>query len=166
MVDIDHVPMPVYLILGSNINEPSRQITEALTHIEHHCGPIISKSGIYQTQAWGKLQQPDFLNQVICIRTFLNPFGLLSVLNLIESQMGRIRKEKWEPRVIDIDILYYDQVCLQTPKLRIPHPHIHSRRFVLLPLCELIPDFIHPELEQTNAQLLVCCPDNLQVSKL
>lgn len=126
-------------------------------------GKVVLMSSVYETAAWGKTDQEAFLNQVLCVETIFPPVMLMHKLLEIEKKMGRHRIEKWGPRVIDLDILYYDQLQLNHPFLQIPHPHIAARRFVLQPLAEIAPNRIHPQLHATNASLLKACTDNLEV---
>ncbi|PZR33762.1 MAG: 2-amino-4-hydroxy-6-hydroxymethyldihydropteridine diphosphokinase, partial [Azospira oryzae] len=127
---------------------------------------LLKESSLYQTSAWGKTDQPDFLNQVIEISYEGDPFLLLKSLLDIESKMGRVRIEKWGTRIIDIDILFYGNTIVNGSDLRVPHPQIPYRRFTLIPLVEIAPDFIHPVLHQSNTQLLHECTDLLEVKKL
>ncbi len=128
-------------------------------------GRVIRSSGLYKTAAWGKTDQPDFLNQVIIAETNLSPSLAMQVILDIEEKMGRVRTEKNAPRIIDIDILYYNKSVIAEINLVIPHPALQSRKFVLVPLNELSPNFIHPVLKKTNHQLLLKCRDKLQVKK-
>ena len=152
-----------YLLLGSNQGDREYLLAAGINRIAMLPGQVLIKSGIYVTAAWGLADQPDFLNQVILFRTSLLPEDLLAHLNQIEQELGRIRKIKWSARVIDIDILYYDDLILQTDNLTIPHPHLHERRFTLVPLKEIAPEYRHPLLEKTSKELLATCPDNLEV---
>ncbi len=122
-------------------------------------GTIISLSSIYETAAWGLTEQNAFLNQVICIETKFSPTEVLQIVLEIEKTMGRIREQKWGARIIDIDILYYANKVVSLPDLEIPHPFIQERRFVLVPLCEIAGEFIHPKFKQTNLELLEKCKD-------
>jgi 2-amino-4-hydroxy-6-hydroxymethyldihydropteridine diphosphokinase len=155
----------VYILLGSNIGNTRNQLKKAIAMIERKIGIIARLSAIYQTAAWGKTDQPDFLNQVLIVETRLNAHKLMEMILGIESSMGRIRTEKNAPRIIDIDILYFNKLVITEKHLTIPHPAIQLRRFVLTPLNELSPNFIHPVLKKTNHQLLLKCPDKLDVKK-
>ena len=139
-------------------------LQKALTLIEQNCGNIISLSSIYETAAWGKADQPSFFNQVMEIQTDLLPRQLLRRILKIETRIGRIREERYGPRIIDIDILFYNDEVHNYPLLKIPHPEIQNRRFVLVPLAEIAPDFIHPVLKKSILELLAICPDKLEVS--
>ena len=156
----------IYILLGSNQGDKRNNIFRAVELIQQNVGNILNKSSQYKTAAWGKEDQPDFLNMVIEIESNLKPSELLKVLLNIENKIGRIRKEKWEARIIDIDILYYDQITVDKPKLKIPHPEIQNRRFTLVPLVEISADFIHPILNKSNFLLLNECFDDLQVIKI
>lgn len=141
-------------------------LQKALMLIEQNCGNIISLSSIYETAAWGKTDQPSFFNQVMEIETELLPRQLLRKILKIETRIGRIREERYGPRIIDIDILFYNDEAHHYPLLKIPHPQIQNRRFVLVPMAEIAPDFIHPVLKKSIAELLAICPDQLEVSRI
>lgn len=133
--------MKAWLSLGANIGDPSAQLAEALRRIDADPKIAITKrSQVIITKAWGKTDQPDFANMAIEMETSLKPLELLDFLQGIELEMGRIRKEIWGPRLIDIDIIAYDQVALTTPRLTLPHPYAHERDFVLTPLNEIAPE--------------------------
>jgi len=152
-----------FLLLGSNQREPYSQLSNACMALRQKAGQIISVSGVYQSAAWGLTKQDDFLNQVICVESECNPYEMLDRIQKIENDMGRERVIKWGPRIIDIDILYADNEIIQTEQLIIPHPEIQNRRFTLIPLCEIAPDFVHPVLSKSNHQLLEICTDSLAV---
>jgi 2-amino-4-hydroxy-6-hydroxymethyldihydropteridine diphosphokinase len=154
----------IYLLLGSNIGDRRKIISDACELIRELAGEIVQYSGIYETEAWGKTSQPAFLNQVIEITTKLVPKKLLAALQLIENKLGRVRHEKWGERTIDIDVLYYGDLILQDQSLSIPHPEISSRRFTLVPLVEIAADFINPVHLISNAELLKSCKDELKVN--
>ena len=155
-----------YLLLGSNMGDSQRQLVKATRLIEKKIGRVIRCSRIYCTAAWGKTDQPDFMNQVIVAETGLPAIRLMQEILLIEKQMGRVRTEKNAPRIIDIDILYYNKEIIRKKDLVVPHPAIQLRRFVLVPLNELAPNFIHPVWKKTNHQLLINCSDVLAVKKI
>ena len=156
----------VYLLLGSNMGDSRRQLSIACGHIKKRIGKISRKSKLYQTAAWGKEDQPDFLNQVIVVETTLDAETCIALALETEEQMGRIRTVKNAPRIIDIDILYFNKDIIHLPLLQVPHPAIQLRRFVLVPLNELSPAFIHPVLKKSNHQLLAACKDTLDVKKI
>lgn len=156
----------VYLLLGSNMGDSLEQLETARKHISKKIGIIWRQSRLYQTAAWGKTDQPDFVNQVVIARTTYDAEKLIHVVLRIEEMMGRIRTEKNAPRLIDIDILYFNKAIITTDKLVVPHPAISERRFVLVPLNELSPRFKHPVLNKTNHQILLECTDALNVKKI
>lgn len=156
----------VYILTGSNMGNSLNNLELAARRIHESCGKVLQKSSVYKTAAWGNTSQNAFLNQVIAIETFLNPQELLSKILSIETEMGRVRNEKWEPRVIDIDMLFFGTIHLNEPNLIIPHPYIQHRKFTLIPLVEIAPQLIHPVLKQTMISLLTQCEDELMVEKL
>nr|WP_314259433.1 2-amino-4-hydroxy-6-hydroxymethyldihydropteridine diphosphokinase [uncultured Devosia sp.] len=131
-----------WLSLGANIgDDPAAQVLAAVEKIDSAEDIRVTKqSDLVLTKPWGKLDQPDFANLAIEIETTLKPLELLDILQAIELEMGRVRAEVWGPRVIDIDIIAYDQIEMNTPRLTLPHPHAHERDFVLTPLAEIAPD--------------------------
>jgi len=155
-----------YLLTGGNLGNRSHNLTVARDLIEQYCGNIIKHSAIYKTAAWGFETQPDFYNQALIIETELNPSALMQKLLAIEEQMGRKRNIKMGPRLIDIDILLYNHDIADEPDLTIPHPRMHERMFVLIPLAEIAPDIIHPVFRKTIMQLQQECPDVLNVYKI
>ena len=154
-----------YLLLGSNIGNSKASLAKALSQIEKQIGPVIRRSGLYSTAAWGNIKQPDFLNQVIIVETELHAAEIMQTILDIEKKMGRIRTVKNAPRVIDIDILFFNKEIIDLPDLTVPHPQIQNRRFVLVPLNQLSPNMKHPGLNKTVHQLLMHCPDKLNVKK-
>jgi 2-amino-4-hydroxy-6-hydroxymethyldihydropteridine diphosphokinase len=154
-----------YLLIGGNLGDRAAYLQLALKHIEALCGKITSSSSIYETAAWGNTNQPAFYNQAICVETTLEPENLLARLLTIEIEMGRVREEKYGPRTIDLDILMVNDIVLDSPTLTIPHPQLHNRRFALLPLIEIAPTLLHPVLDKTMHELLLNCPDTLDVQK-
>ncbi len=155
-----------YLLLGSNLGNRMKYIASAISEIEIKLGNISRRSSLYQTASWGKHDQPDFINQVIELKTSLEPKDLLSGILGIESDFGRKRIEKWGSRTIDIDILLYDDQIVNEPELIIPHPYLAFRRFCLMPLCEIAPEFIHPVLKKNIQELLFELSDDLLVKRL
>ena len=155
-----------YLLTGGNEGDRFLHMQQARTNIEHICGQILQVSSLYETAPWGKTDQPDFLNQVLHIETALGSEELLKAILSIEEKGGRKRTVKNAPRTIDIDILFYDRLVLEEPGLTIPHPRIAERRFVLEPLNEISPEYIHPVLGKTIHQLLLECTDELGVKKI
>ena len=155
----------VYLGLGSNLGNRQENLNLACARISEIIGTIVAQSSIYETAAWGLKEQNDFLNLVICIKTEYEAPEVLTKVLAVEQSMGRIREVKWGARTIDIDILYYNDEIIKLNYLTVPHPFIQERRFVLTPLAEVAPDFVHPQLKQTNATLLADCTDTSEVIK-
>jgi 2-amino-4-hydroxy-6-hydroxymethyldihydropteridine diphosphokinase len=153
----------VYLGLGSNLGNREENLQTARNFIQEKLGIISSQSSIYETAAWGITQQNAFLNQVVEVETSYSPIAVLHLILQIESLMGRVREIKWGARIIDIDILYYENEVFSTENLMIPHPFIQERKFVLVPLCEVAENFIHPKLMKTNLELLEKCQDSGEI---
>lgn len=143
-----------YIGLGSNLGNKNDNLHNARILISKHLGDIIKESSIIKTKAWGNTQQDDFLNQVLLVATSLNAFELLQKIHEIEFEMGRIRTIHWGPRVIDIDILLFNNEIIETDNLKVPHPYLHERAFVLESMNEIAPDLIHPILAKSIQQLL------------
>jgi 2-amino-4-hydroxy-6-hydroxymethyldihydropteridine diphosphokinase len=130
-----------WLALGANIGEPAAQLEEAVARLSCYPGiALVARSSIIRTAPWGKTDQPDFYNMVVAIETTLDPHALLAACLGIEAAMGRQRLEHWGPRLIDIDIVAYERLELDEPRLKVPHPFAHERDFVLQPLREIAPD--------------------------
>ena len=155
----------IFLSLGTNLGNRPENLRRARKEIEDRDIDIIADSPVYSTAAWGKSDQDAFLNQVLKIQTPLEPDALLHALMEIEYQMGRLRLEKWGPRIIDIDIIFYDQTIISKEFLTIPHPRMTERLFVLVPLNDIAPQMIHPVYRKTIHQLLQECTDTLEVIK-
>jgi 2-amino-4-hydroxy-6-hydroxymethyldihydropteridine diphosphokinase len=146
--------MPIAFIgIGSNLGNRIENCIRAVEEISNFTR-ITVISSIYETEPVGKEDQPDFINCAIEIETSLSPFDLLTFLQSVENVIGRERIEKCGPRIIDLDIIFYDNLLTETDKLTIPHPRAHLRRFVLEPLSEIAPDFIHPDLKISVSELL------------
>ena len=161
------MPPAALIAIGSNLGTPKKNCIEAIDIITSSPGiKTISKSSFYQTAPVGNTEQNWFINSVIKISTQLNPDILLAVLLEIESKMGRIRKEKWGPRIIDLDLLFYDNLIIKKKDLTLPHPEIQKRNFVLQPLNEIEENFIHPSLNKSINTLLKESKDNSVVKKL
>ena len=155
-----------YLLTGGNMGNREEQLATARELISQQCGTISNASSLYQTAAWGKTDQPVFLNQALEVETELNARQLMRHILKIEKQMGRLRKEKYGPRIIDIDILLFNTEKYNYHFLKLPHPEMQNRRFALLPLVEIAPDAIHPVFNKSVSQLLEECPDKLEVKKI
>ena len=155
-----------YLLLGGNIGDTEMIFLKTISSLETNCGNILKKSSIYKSEAWGFKSESIFLNQVILVETNLKPEELLQKLLSIEKTMGRERGELkgYSSRVIDIDILFYDDLIITGETLKIPHPLLHKRKFTLMPLNEIAPDYIHPLLLKSITELLMECDDKLNVT--
>lgn len=154
-----------YLLLGSNMGNSRLQLLKAIKNINQQIGKVTRQSNLYATAAWGNTNQPDFLNQVIVVETKLSAAATIGTILTIEEKMGRIRTTKNAPRIIDIDILFFNKEIISEKKLTVPHPQIQNRRFVLIPLNELSPGFKHPISHKTIHRLLQDCTDHLDVKK-
>lgn len=141
-------------MLGSNLGDREKNINDAINELQVSGIIISKKSSLYNTPPWGYTEQPDFLNQAIECLTSLEPFELLKEIKKIERKLGREKTVRYGPRIIDIDIIFYDDLIFKSDELTIPHPLMHKRDFVLKPLCEIAPDFVHPELKLSVKNLL------------
>jgi 2-amino-4-hydroxy-6-hydroxymethyldihydropteridine diphosphokinase len=146
----------VYLALGSNLGNRLENLKEAMAALSPQL-EVKAKSHIYETPPWGYEDQPLFLNQVLKAQTYLEPEPLLKHLKRLEIALGRKPSFRNGPRLIDIDILLYDNLVLNTPALTIPHPHMHERGFVLLPMMDIAPDLIHPIIQKSVREMIVSC---------
>jgi 2-amino-4-hydroxy-6-hydroxymethyldihydropteridine diphosphokinase len=154
-----------YLLIGGNQGDRLARLATARDLITNAGGQILLASALYETAAWGKTDQPDFLNQALKVATEEDaPAWLLTLLD-IEGKIGRRRQEKYGPRIIDIDILFFNNSIIHEPQLTIPHPEIRNRRFALVPMEEIAPSLIHPVLHKTIRQLLAECTDPLAVKQ-
>jgi len=156
----------VFLLLGSNLGNRQGYLQKAIDLIETELGTVAKKSSIYETEAWGKTDEPNYLNQVVQVNTMLSARQVLDNILQIETQMGRVREEKWGSRIIDIDILFYGQGIINESGLIVPHPELHNRRFTLEPLSEIAANLEHPILKKSIFQLKIELKDNLIVKKL
>lgn len=156
----------IFLSLGSNQGDRILNLQSAVQEIAFKCGHLLNESSIYETAAWGNTNQSAFLNQVIEIQTILSPQTLLRLVLEIEASLGRVRLERWGPRLIDIDILFYGMESFNQANLIVPHPELQNRKFVLIPLMEIAPNLIHPKFGVSVKQLLSQIKDDLSVQKL
>jgi 2-amino-4-hydroxy-6-hydroxymethyldihydropteridine diphosphokinase len=154
------------LSTGSNQGNSLEILSKANALIEKHAGIITKQSHVYKTAAWGKTDQPDFYNQALAVETPFSPILLFRKLQHIEQQLGRKRIEKWGPRIIDIDIIFFDQYNLKNDLLTIPHPEMQNRNFVLFPLTEIAPKFVHPSLKISLETLARKSDDPLKAEKI
>lgn len=156
----------VYLLLGANIGNPNKQLEDAKVEIEDRIGKITRQSKIYESEAWGVENQPVFLNQVILLETDFSANKVLNEILKIEILLGRIRGQRWGSRIIDIDILYYNDDIIHTEDLQVPHPYIQVRNFTLIPLVEIAADYSHPIFKKSNKELLKESTDQLNVKTI
>lgn len=161
-----NAPVRTYLLLGSNQGDRQTFLNAARVRLEILAGPLVAQSAVYATAPWGKTDQPEFLNRVVVLDTRLDPSLLLTTILAIEKSLGRTRSEKWEPRTMDIDILLYGDQVVHEPGLDIPHPAMAERRFVLTPLEEVAGDVVHPVTGTTISEMLLQCPDTLEVKRI
>lgn len=157
----------VYLLLGSNMGARLELLNNAIENINLKIGEVLQQSPFYETAAWGKTDQPGFLNVALVVSTSLKPIEVLTKALEIEADLGRVRLEKWGARLIDIDVIFYGNDIINIPnQLCIPHPEMHNRRFVLEPLAAIAPDFMHPILKKSIATLLYEINDQLEVTEI
>ena len=155
----------VSLLIGGNMGDRMANLAAARNCINIECGRIISASSIYETEAWGYKEQDAFLNQALIIETLLEADALMDTILKIELALGRKREIPLGPRIIDIDIIYYNDEIINTSSLTVPHPSMAQRKFVLMPLTEIAPDYMHPILLKTNEILLKESGDSSVVYK-
>ena len=154
----------VYLLIGGNIGNRKKYLQMAAEALELCVGHILASSAIYETAAWGKTDQQPFLNQALMLQTTLSAAAVLHELLQAEESLGRKRTEKYGPRIIDIDIIFFNNDIISQPHLTIPHPEMQNRRFVLAPLREIAATYHHPVLHKTVEELWLDCKDELPVN--
>lgn len=142
-----------YIALGSNLGDKEKNLRRALLLLTQQGVEVVRVSSFLSTEPYGVTDQPQFLNAVACVRTSLAPLALLDVLLATELAMGRVRLRHWGERNIDLDLLLYEDVVLDLPRLHLPHPDMQNRGFVLLPLAEIAPELKHPTLQKTIWEL-------------
>ncbi|WP_255327418.1 2-amino-4-hydroxy-6-hydroxymethyldihydropteridine diphosphokinase [Pedobacter sp. V48] len=155
------------MLLGSNLGDREQLIEDAIKQIANEIGEVLIRSSVYETEAWGNEDQPSFLNIALGVETKFTPTEVLNKALGIELELGRVRHEKWGSRLIDIDLIFYDDIVVDMgAELQIPHPQMQYRKFVLEPLAEIAPDYVHPVLKMTVSEVLERLRDNLSVSKI
>jgi 2-amino-4-hydroxy-6-hydroxymethyldihydropteridine diphosphokinase len=149
----------VFLQLGSNLGDRELLLKDAITEIEDRVGNILECSKVYESTPWRVEGQENYLNQILKVKTILLADDVLLTVLDIEKQLGRVRIEKWGERLIDIDIIFYNDSIIETPELCVPHKHLHERMFVLTPLHNIAPEMVHPKYNKTIEELLKICKD-------
>ncbi len=151
-----------HIHIGTNQGDLRANLRAAIDKLEAQ-GTVLDKSHIYETEAWGKQDQPNFYNMAVTYETKLDPHALLKLVNDIEDELGRVRKEKWSERIIDLDIITYEDRVISDDTLTIPHRHMTERNFVLVPMIEIAGEWMHPTLEKTIDDIYVECLDRCEV---
>ena len=157
------------ILFGSNMGDKNKIYTQACLLINNRCGRIVAQSSAYESEPWGFEAKEWFLNRLIVVETELEPEAMMRQLLDIEAELGRVRHPEaggYASRTADLDILYYGSRIVLTDSLTIPHPRLHQRRFALLPLCEVVPEFVHPAFNMTQTELLKRCFDFSEVRKI
>ena len=158
-----------FILFGSNMGDKNKIYAQACLLINNRCGRIVAQSSAYESEPWGFDAKEWFLNRLIIVETELEPEAMMRQLLDIEAELGRVRHSEaggYTSRTADLDILYYGSRIVLTDSLTIPHPRLHQRRFALLPLCELVPEFVHPAFNMTQTELLKRCFDFSEVRKI
>ena len=158
-----------FILFGSNMGDKNKIYAQACLLINNRCGRIVAQSSAYESEPWGFEAKEWFLNRLIIIETELEPEAMMRQLLDIEAELGRVRHPEtigYTSRTADLDILYYGSRIVLTDSLTIPHPRLHQRRFALLPLCEVVPEFVHPAFNMTQTELLKRCFDFSEVRKI
>ena len=153
----------IYIHTGSNLGQKEKHLAQARQFIHENIGRITAQSDLFETEAWGITDQPNFVNQALEVATNLSPDQVMNQILNIELKMGRVRNQKWASRLIDIDIIFFSDRIIKTENLIIPHPFMHERNFVLVPLLEIAESFIHPELNLSIKELYKRSKDLLKV---
>jgi len=157
----------VFLGIGTNLGDRPANLKEAVSQIGEIIGRVTKSSSVYETEPWGFEAEEQFYNMVVEAETALSPSGVLGAILMIEAKLGRLRNEKqYSSRSIDIDILFYNDLVMNEEALKIPHPHLHKRKFVLVPMCEIASGFVHPVMNKTIADLLETCQDISNIRKV
>jgi len=154
----------IYIIIGGNLGDRLALIEDCKHKIEKEIGIISRSSSIYESASWGETDNPNYLNQVLYIESNFSAKEVLEKALEIEKELGRTRDKKWESRLIDIDILFFNDEIIDEKDLKIPHPHLQNRKFVLVPLNEIASEFIHPVFKKSVSYLLSICQDKLKVT--
>jgi 2-amino-4-hydroxy-6-hydroxymethyldihydropteridine diphosphokinase len=152
-----------HIILGSNLGDRKGQIGQAQAELNKRAGTVVSQSRLYETQPWGYADQPWFINQAIALESNLEPLALLGICKAIETELGRQPNEQWHARHIDIDIVLCEATIISHPDLTLPHPRLHERNFVLIPLMEIAAFSVHPVMGKTIEELYFECRDQGEV---
>ena len=158
-----------FILFGSNMGDKNKIYAQACLLINNRCGRIVAQSSAYESEPWGFEAKEWFLNRLIVVEAELEPEAMLHQLLDIEAELGRVRHPEtggYTSRTADLDILYYGSRIVLTDNLTIPHPRLHQRRFALLPLCEVAPEFVHPAFNMTQTELLKRCFDFSEVRKI
>ncbi len=156
-----------YLLLGGNLGDRVANLKKAIYLLNDKVGKVSAISSLYETAAWGKTDQPAFLNQAVALQTRLSALEVLDLALTIEQELGRVRKDKWGERLIDIDLILFGDHVINIPdKLQVPHPHMQHRKFVMEPLAEIAPDVLHPVLGETMLSICKNISDPLEVKKI
>lgn len=157
----------VFLSIGGNLGNKRANFDKVYTHIQNELGCIVLRSSVYETPAWGFESEDPFWNQVLCIETHLNPSEILENIKKIDAAFGRKRmREGYSSREMDVDILYFDDQIINAENLTIPHPLLHKRFFVLVPLAEIVSRFVHPVLKLNSVEMLNRCEDKSEIRKV
>ena len=155
------------LLLGGNQGDRKKLLSEAVQLISERVGEVRLRSSLYETEPWGFEAEQKFINQAVVVATKLTALEVLRRVLAIEKELGRVREGKgYSSRTMDIDVMFYGSDTYETSDLIVPHPRLHLRRFVLVPLCEIISDFVHPKFGKTLSELLETCPDKGEVVRL